>query len=67
MLLKEQPGLVVMSNGAECVLIRKDLYLAHASDELLRQTRNEVKGGRGGGGESELRMSTFYVTVLARI
>lgn len=38
----EQPGLCLVSNGAECVLIQKKLYEQHCPHELRRRLKTEV-------------------------
>ncbi|XP_071815114.1 uncharacterized protein [Apostichopus japonicus] len=38
----EQPNLSLVSNGAECVMIRKQFYLDEAKEETLRILRKEV-------------------------
>ncbi|XP_078692013.1 uncharacterized protein LOC144922229 [Branchiostoma floridae x Branchiostoma belcheri] len=41
-LFDEQPSLILVSNGAECVMISKKLYRRHANDELLRRLRTQI-------------------------
>ncbi|XP_035695107.1 uncharacterized protein LOC118428922 [Branchiostoma floridae] len=41
-LFDEQPSLILVSNGAECVMISKKLYRRHANDELLRKLRTQI-------------------------
>lgn len=38
-----QPGLCLVSNGAECVMINKALYARHCPEKLLSRLRLEVR------------------------
>ena len=40
----DQPALSLISNGAECMLIKKKFYTDHASQSLLNKVRYEVSG-----------------------
>ena len=39
----DQPALSLISNGAECMLIRKKFFTDHASQHLLNKVRHEVR------------------------
>lgn len=38
----DQPNLTLVSNGAECIMIRKQFYLNEAKEDTLRILRKEV-------------------------
>ncbi|XP_059167745.1 uncharacterized protein LOC131949800 [Physella acuta] len=41
-LFPEQPSMAVVSNGADCLMISKKLFLSHASPDMMRRLRVEV-------------------------
>ncbi|KAK0051908.1 cyclic nucleotide-binding domain-containing protein 2, partial [Biomphalaria pfeifferi] len=41
-LFTNQPSLSVVSNGADCILLNKKLYLRNCSSEVMRKLRIEV-------------------------
>ncbi|KAK3608338.1 hypothetical protein CHS0354_030793 [Potamilus streckersoni] len=42
LILGEQPSFSVVSSGADCILINKQLYMEHASESLIRKMRQEL-------------------------
>ncbi|KAL3853502.1 hypothetical protein ACJMK2_017038 [Sinanodonta woodiana] len=42
LILGEQPSFCVVSSGADCILINKQLYMDHASESLIRKMRQEL-------------------------
>lgn len=42
--LGEQPSFCVVSNGAEVILIDKEFYTEHVTDQILKELRAEVRG-----------------------
>ena len=51
----DQPALSLISNGAECMLIRKKFFTDHASQHLLNKVRHEVRA-------RVLRMTSSHIT-----
>ncbi|XP_067683150.1 uncharacterized protein [Haliotis asinina] len=42
LLLGRQTSFCVVSNGADCLLINKQLYMDHVTDDLVRKTRQQL-------------------------
>ncbi|XP_071081611.1 uncharacterized protein [Haliotis cracherodii] len=42
LLLGQQTSFCVVSNGADCLLINKQLYMDHVTDDLARRTRQQL-------------------------
>ena len=42
MMFDDQPSFVVVSNGAECILLSKKFYLEHATLAMLSKLGREV-------------------------
>ena len=43
LMFDEQPSFIVVSNGADCVLINKQFYLQNCSEKLQRKIKADVK------------------------
>lgn len=42
LMLDNQPSLIILSNGADCVLISKSFYKQHCSEKLQRQLKQDI-------------------------
>lgn len=42
LMLEDQPSFIVMSNGADCVLISKNFYKQHCSEKLEQQLKQDL-------------------------